>query len=148
MFSESFTDWIKRRPAVDTRALVPGCGRGYDALLLAQEAQSERFHAVGIDISPKAVSAANDWLEAQLKGSSGTAPDVSFETADFFEFELPEGKYDVGYDYTFLCALPPSMRNDWGKRWGQVIGKGGVLVTLMWPLKRACFPYAFSARSS
>ena len=42
------------------RALVAGCGRGYDAIYFALQG----IDSVGIDLSPTAVRAANDHLES------------------------------------------------------------------------------------
>ena len=46
-------------PGAGKFALVPGCGRGYDCHLLA----SKGFQVVGLDLSPSATKAANDWKE-------------------------------------------------------------------------------------
>ena len=40
-------------------ALVPGCGRGYDAHLLA----SHGYKVVGLDLAPSATKAAKDWAK-------------------------------------------------------------------------------------
>ena len=52
---------------------------------------------------------------------------VFFKALDFFNFELPQDgeKFTIGYDYTFFCALPPKMREDWGKRYAEIIKPGG-----------------------
>jgi hypothetical protein len=62
---------------------------------------------------------------------------------DFFTFtehdlsgtgstEIP--LFDAAFDYTFLCALPPSWRSKWAHRMGKIIRPGGMLVTLMFPI--------------
>lgn len=50
---------------------------------------------------------------------------VLFKTLDFFSFDIPEGGFQVAYDYTFLCALPPSLREPWGRRYAELIAPGG-----------------------
>ena len=35
----------------------------------------------------------------------------------------------------FLCAMPPHMRPDWGKRMAEIIKPGGTLIALQYPLK-------------
>lgn len=50
---------------------------------------------------------------------------VSFKTLDFFNFEIPSDKFNLAYDYTFLCALPPKMREAWGNRYAEIIAPGG-----------------------
>lgn len=52
---------------------------------------------------------------------------------DFFKYTPDEGAFDIGYDYTFFCAIHPSMRNDWAKTWARLIAKGGELVALVFP---------------
>lgn len=58
-------------------------------------------------------------------------PNVQFKALDFFNFELPEAdsrgsrKFALAYDYTFLCALPPSVREAWGQRYADIIEPGG-----------------------
>ncbi|KAI9159305.1 hypothetical protein H9P43_008645 [Blastocladiella emersonii ATCC 22665] len=116
------------------RVLVPGCGGGYDVLALAS---ADRV-AYGVDISPTAVAAC---LE---KHAGSIPPTARFVCADFFAFTEHDldasqpadavPQFDAMYDYTFLCALPPSLRGAWAARVAQVVRPGGTLVTLMYPL--------------
>ena len=53
-----------RKPAPGKRALVPGCGRAYDAIALAQYG----FDAVvAVDVSPSACRAATAQLAGELE---------------------------------------------------------------------------------
>ncbi|KAI5803513.1 S-adenosyl-L-methionine-dependent methyltransferase [Peziza echinospora] len=129
--------------ATRKRAFVPGCGRGYDVALLAHLG----FDAYGIDISARAVGLAENFHENNPKP---TAPGgrISFRQGDFFKDEWvytivsgegedkeAEGAFDLAYDYTFLCALEPSMREDWARRMTHLLKRGsGVLVCLEFPL--------------
>eukprot|EP00929_Paragymnodinium_shiwhaense_P119144 TRINITY_DN9101_c0_g1_i2.p3 TRINITY_DN9101_c0_g1~~TRINITY_DN9101_c0_g1_i2.p3 ORF type:complete len:110 (+),score=18.13 TRINITY_DN9101_c0_g1_i2:490-819(+) len=47
---------------------------------------------------------------------------------------MTDEPFDLGYDYTFLCALNPSMREDWAAAWSKLIREGGELVTLIFPV--------------
>lgn len=58
----------------------------------------------------------------------------SIHAADFFTYQDPGGPFDIGYDYTFLCALHPDMRKDWATAWGKHLKPGGELVTLIFPV--------------
>lgn len=60
---------------------------------------------------------------------------VHFKVLDFFNFPLPEdgNKFVLAYDYTFLCALPPSLRDAWARRYAEIIGKDG----MYWSPERA-----------
>lgn len=42
--------------------------------------------------------------------------------------------YFIFFLFRFLCALPPVLRPDWAKRYSEIIKKGGVFVTLMYPI--------------
>lgn len=130
------------------KALVPGCGRGPDVLLFA----SYGFDAFGVDASETAIEAANAFHREQNKeqklfptkdeerGRGG----VKFICADFFGDNswLPpaatsgsnEGPFDLIYDYTFLCALPPSLRPKWAARMSELLSPGGTLIAMEFPI--------------
>jgi len=115
------------------KALVPGCGRGYDAIHIATQLGLE---TLGVDLSPLAVEKAN----ADLNSHSAIVPavNVSFKTTDFFTFSLPDDElFDLVYDYTFFCAIPPSLRAAWGHQMSSLTKPGAFLVTLVFPLDGA-----------
>jgi len=114
--------------------------------------------AYGLEVSQTAVSAANTYAEAQLAhpsaaNFSGSAPrppkapinrgKVKFVEGDFFmsdwmidcldEGEISEG-FDLIYDYTFLCAIPPSLRSNWARRMKELLSPTGILICLEFPL--------------
>jgi methyl halide transferase len=90
------------------KALVPGCGRGYDVLLLA----SRGYDAYGLEYSATAVKA----CEQEAKEHADKYPvkdpglgrgSVQFVSGDFFKDDWfskagVEGKFDLIYDYTVL----------------------------------------------
>lgn len=88
------------------RALVPGCGRGYDVLLLA----SFGYDAYGLEISESAVKLCRTEQEVNgykypVRHSSIGAGNVTFVKGDFFGEEWAkatgeEGRFDFIYDYT------------------------------------------------
>lgn len=51
--------------------------------------------------------------------------------ADFFELE---GQFDFIFDYTFFCAIPPSLRPAWGRQMGALLKPGGKLLTIIYPI--------------
>ncbi|KAI8078934.1 S-adenosyl-L-methionine-dependent methyltransferase [Gilbertella persicaria] len=106
------------------RGLVPGCGSGYDVVFLA----SKDRHMTGMDFSQTCV----DMLHKNHPDAS--TQNYDFVCADFYKFQVPDGGYNLAYDYTFLCAMDLHMRPAWGKRYGEIIAKDGVLITLMFPL--------------
>lgn len=106
------------------KGLVPGCGRAYAVQALARDGR----HVTGLDIAPSAVAAAKKFLEEQR----ADAKTYSVAEGSFFDLE---DSFNFAYDYTFLCALPPAMRLDWAKTYARIIAPGGVLVTVIFPIK-------------
>jgi methyl halide transferase len=88
------------------KALVPGCGKGYDVLLLA----SYGYNAVGLDVSDLAIKLCEEYREQnEGKGEYATkdagvgSGTISFAVGDFFKDTWTEpygGKFDLIYDYT------------------------------------------------
>ncbi|KAI9479533.1 S-adenosyl-L-methionine-dependent methyltransferase [Zychaea mexicana] len=107
------------------QGLVPGCGSGYDVVLLA----TDELHITGLDMSSTCVRLCNEKLGSSSNGK------YDFLCDDFYKFKIPEGGYDIVFDYTFLCAMPPHMRPDWASRMAEIIKPGGTLVALIYPLK-------------
>ncbi|KAH8106222.1 S-adenosyl-L-methionine-dependent methyltransferase [Cristinia sonorae] len=111
-------------------ALVPGCGRGYDAIYLASKLD---HFVLGVDISDTAINAANELL-----GSNPALSErVKFAIDDFFNDDLSVGgqkTVDLVYDYTFFVAIPPQRRPEWGKRMAALVKPGGYLITLVFPI--------------
>ena len=108
-----------------TNVLVPGCGRGYAPIEFAKFG----FNAVGLDISPTAVQSAQSYYSG-LKNESNLS--ISFQQGSFFDVE--KDSYDVGYDYTFFCALEPEMREDWSTSWSNLLKENGILITAIFPI--------------
>ncbi|KAF8066261.1 HOL3 [Scenedesmus sp. PABB004] len=118
--------------AAGRRALVPGCGRGWDVFALAAAGAAP---AVGLDLSEHAVAAAAAARAATLGARpDGAAGRAELAAGSFFEYSHPSGQpFDLGFDYTFLCALHPGMRTDWAAAWARLLRPGGELVTVVFP---------------
>eukprot|EP00277_Geminigera_cryophila_P009742 CAMPEP_0179406744 /NCGR_PEP_ID=MMETSP0799-20121207/1085_1 /TAXON_ID=46947 /ORGANISM="Geminigera cryophila, Strain CCMP2564" /LENGTH=216 /DNA_ID=CAMNT_0021177883 /DNA_START=36 /DNA_END=683 /DNA_ORIENTATION=- len=117
-------------------ALVPGCGRAYDALALADHG----FESVtAIDLSPAACTAA----EAEIGGKSASS--VRVLCGDFFELD-GNIKYDLIWDNTFLCAIEPEARERWAQQMRSLIAPTGELITCVFPIgeREGGPPYALS----
>jgi len=96
------------------RALVPGCGKGYDVLLLA----SFGYDAWGLEASPNAVKACEklkqeveqkDWEGYKVHIEDIGRGKTEFVHGDFFQdgwVEKTEGaQFDLIYDYTVGAFL-------------------------------------------
>lgn len=107
------------------RALVPGAGSGYDVLTLATAGRE----VVGLELSSVAIARFES-----LRGEAGIVADRARVLArDFFEWE-PEERFDLVWDYTFLCAIEPSLRPRWAERMDSLLTAEGELVTLIFPV--------------
>jgi hypothetical protein len=104
---------LPKRPA---RALVPGCGKGYDVVLLA----SYGYDTYGLEVSSHATETANSYLSNPGKGpleGEYAIKDTKIGSGvmkclhgDFFENAWLEqaggsGGFDIIYDNTVCCVL-------------------------------------------
>ena len=105
------------------RCLIPGCGGGYDVAALAQGGGGREV--IGVDVSELACARA----QAHCESVDG----ASIVCGDFFTANLG-GPFDFVFDYTFMCALPPSLRAAWGRRHAELLKAGGKLLTLAFPI--------------
>jgi len=128
------------------KVLVPGCGRGYDVLLFA----SYGYDAYGLDVSRTAVEAARvlareqgeDQSKYPLRDDRVGRGNASFILGDFFNNDFlsevgDAGPFDIVYDYTFICALPPDLRPAWAKRMTELLKPTGHMICLEFPLHKA-----------
>lgn len=106
-------------------ALVPGCGRGYDAGALAEAG----WRTVGVDLAPHAVDEA-----------TAAYPTVTFALGDALDPDVAltrtGGPVDLLWDHTFFCALPPGLRPRYGELVRAVLKPGRLLASAVFPLDR------------
>jgi len=123
-FRENFTPWdagrvpgalgqyLKTEPR-DQRALIPGCGSGYEVRACAEGG----FETLAIDLAPAALERARQTLGALAH---------LVRLADFFEFDF-EAPFDLVYERAFLCALPRRMWPGYAPRVAELLRPGGRL---------------------
>ena len=133
------------------RALVPGCGRGYDVLALSETEGAEWKEVLGLDLSPTGVAAARAYLEEAMEEGEEEEKKKMWrvEEGDFFKLgvEKEEDKFTFIYDYTFFCAISPEKREAWARQMQALLAPGtGVLMTLIFPVceKEGGPPYRVS----
>ncbi len=102
------------------RAYVPGCGRGHDALALAEAG----FRVTAVDFCPEVAAELTPLLET--RGSR-------FLLRDALALE-PEERYELWWDHTFLCAIPLELRARWAATVLEALAKGGLLAVLVFPV--------------
>jgi hypothetical protein len=134
---EGHTPWDRGAPAptlvklVDEgtlpegRALVPGAGSGYDVLCLA----SDKREVVGLDLA----EGARRRFETLRAEAGIPAEQARVVVADFFDWQ-PDEKFDLIWDYTFLCAIEPELREAWARRVDELLAPNGELTTLIFPV--------------
>lgn len=86
----------------DTNALVPGCGLGHDVAMLHEAG----INATGLDIS-----------ETALKMARKAHPELSdaWLKDDLFEMSDQALSYDLIWEHTCYCAIPPEKRRDYAE---------------------------------
>jgi len=117
--------------------LIPGCGSGYDVLTWAQSGKK----VIGLEISETAAKIARNTIRHL------DPQQVTIEVVDFFHYVPKPRPFDIIYDYTFLCALPPDLRNSWASKICQLLTDNGLLVSVLFPLGdfQGGPPYAVNA---
>ena len=100
--SPGLVDYLVANPRVSPgQALVPGCGRGHDARALAKAGWS----VAGLDIAPSSVP-----LAKSLADKGGLS--IDYHVGDFLGDE-PYQSFDLVFEHTLFCAIPPSRRDDY-----------------------------------
>ncbi len=115
--SPPLEDYIKQLGNKDLKILLPGCGNGYEALLMAELGFT---NLTVLDIAPLAVEKLQDRLQSY--------PSVRILCEDFFEHV---DNYDLILEQTFFCALPPSMRKQYVQKMAELLVPQGKLVGLL-----------------
>ncbi len=126
-----FVNWLNSSEAPRPgRAVVLGCGRGYDALLFA----ARGFEVVGVDFAPSAIAAAQQL--AQATGSS-----AQFLQRDIFGLAAEwTGQFDYVVEHTCFCAIAPAKRSDYVRLVRALLRPQGELIGLFFTHSRAGGP--------
>ncbi|QQR91504.1 MAG: methyltransferase domain-containing protein [Myxococcales bacterium] len=123
--SPTLKELVKSGTLPEGRALVPGCGSGYDVFELA----SEKRRAIGLEVAPTAKKI----FEAKRLERNLPSEQASVIVHDFFSFHS-ESPFDLIWDYTFLCAIQPEQRQAWAKKMKELLSPKGELITLLFPV--------------
>ena len=141
MYEQGITPWNLNKPSPGIQKLlsenripqsgsflVPGCGQGYDCFALV----NGKREIYGVDLVKSVIEQDERVREERMISNT----ELKFVDADFFEVgRIPRGYFDFGFDYTFLCALHPSFREQWAKSFASYLKPGAMFVTLMYPLR-------------
>ena len=98
----AITHWIEAGEfQAGESGIIPGCGRAPELFRLA----SLGVHMTGIDLSQTAI----DWQNQHLESSGLTA---KLQTANVLKYQ-PDTRLDFVSEQTFLCAIPPNLRESY-----------------------------------
>jgi len=103
------------KTATPCRALIPGCGSGYEVQAFAEHGMDVQ----ALDYSPVAIERARSVLGALAD---------KVVLADFFTHNLGGKTFDVIYERTFLCSLPPNVWTKYARRMAELLRPGGRLI--------------------
>jgi ubiquinone/menaquinone biosynthesis C-methylase UbiE len=95
--------------------LIPGCGLAHEVEAFSRSG----WNVIAIDFSSAAVAAARKRL--------GPLANRVVE-GDFFTHNFPDPKFDLVYERTFLCALPPRLRSAYARRVAELLKPEGRLI--------------------
>jgi 3-hydroxyisobutyrate dehydrogenase-like beta-hydroxyacid dehydrogenase/SAM-dependent methyltransferase len=116
-----------RRPLPPGEVLVPGCGRGHEAALLAELG----FEAIGLDLSGEALQEARRLHGADRPGLRWLQADL-LDAAALRSAGLADGSLQGVVEHTCFCAIDPSRRSDYLAAVTRLLAPGGWLLGLFW----------------
>lgn len=122
--SPQLLQWLNTGELKPCRIAVPGCGKGWEVVELAQRG----FDTVGIDYTEGAVRETRERLSLQKLTAAVIQADVLSYT--------PEHVYDAVYEQTCLCALDPDHWIAYTNQLAQWIRPGGALYVLFMQVER------------
>lgn len=112
---QALAAYLSRFPGNGRKAYVPGCGSGYEIAAL----DASGWDVLGLDFSEAAVARARAVLGPRLA--------QRVVCADFFKEPAGVAAFDVVYERTFLCALPPDLWDSYARRMAELVRPGGIL---------------------
>ena len=105
------------------RVLVPGAGRGHDALAWANRGHE----TLAVDFSQTAYTA--------LTGLAEKHPKLSVLNIDLFELTPKSTQpFDIIYEYGCFNAVHPGRRDEYFEVWEKMLQPKGIVVALFYPL--------------
>ena len=117
-------NWLNSGELERCRIAIPGCGKGWEVLELAQRG----FDTVGIDYTLAAVQQA----ESLVTERGLTAEIVQADVLSY----MPEAPFDAVYEQTCLCALDPDHWIAYANQLARWIRPGGYLYILFMQVER------------
>lgn len=112
------------------KTAVLGCGRGYDAVLLAEHG----FEVIGFDFAPTAIA-------DSISLAQTTNNKAQFLQRDIFNLatEFPH-HFDYVVEHTCFCAIPPERRAEYVKLVRSILRPNGELIAVFFTHNRSGGP--------
>jgi hypothetical protein len=107
--------FLTAAPYAPCNVLVPGCGSGYEVKAF----QDAGLNVTAIDFAPFAIERTRN-----LAGSTG----ATILLGDFFTHDFPPRHFDIVYERTFLCSLPPCRWRSYSERMAALLKTNGRLI--------------------
>ena len=107
-------EYLKPHPRGGS-VLIPGCGSGHEIAAFA----AAGYEVTALDFAPATVAQTHTRLGPPL------ADRVLL--GDFFTYDIPTAPFDVIYERTFFCAIPPAQRAAYVQRMAQLLKPDGEL---------------------
>jgi SAM-dependent methyltransferase len=126
--SPALREWLEGGELAPGRVLIPGCGRGHEAVELARRG----FAVTALDIAAAPLAR----LKAELDAAGVSAELIQ---ADVLHWR-PAVPYDAVYEQTCLCALPPQEWPVYAEQLRRWLRPGGRLFALFMQTGRAGGP--------
>ena len=124
---DAFVREDPRCPLPTGPVLVPGCGRGHEAALLADLG----FEAIGLDLSGEALREARRLHGAARPGLRWLQADL-LDAASLRSAALADRSLQGVVEHTCFCAIDPSRRLDYLAAVTRLLAPGGWLLGLFW----------------
>ena len=115
--SSPIKEYIDQLSDKNTRILIPGCGKAYEAEYLFNNGFKNVFL---LDIAPLALQ--------QFANRVQEFPKKNLIEGNFFQHE---GNYDLILEQTFFCAIEPALRNDYVQNMHRLLKPKGKLVGVL-----------------
>ena len=116
------SEFLERNPTLKKgRVLVPGCGRGHDAVAWARAGHQ----VLGVDLAPSAVADARLRAPSDLAGGT-----LEFAVGDFLASRPEKPDFDFIFEHTLFCAISPDRREDYLEAVWRHLKPGGSFVAL------------------
>ncbi len=105
------------------RVLVPGAGRGWDALAWTQKGHE----VLAVDFAQTAVGVLSSLAEKN--------PKLSVLNIDLFELTPKSTEpFDIIYEYGCFSAIHPGRRDEYFEVWDKMLRPGGLVISYFFPL--------------